>query len=93
VQCLHEIGAKEPLYHVVPEPQTPPAEAVEGETAETATTTEPPAEAVTTPPPADDEDPFGAEATEDAGVEAEAEAEAEMPADSAAEDEDPFGGT
>jgi outer membrane protein assembly factor BamB len=91
VQCLHEIGAKEPLYHVVPEPQAPPAEAVEGqpaETAETETTTEPPGEAVTTPP-ADGEDPFG-EASEDAG--AEAEAEAEMPADDAADEEDPFSG-
>jgi outer membrane protein assembly factor BamB len=95
VQCLHEIGAKEPLYHVVPEP--PPAEAVEGqpaEMAETEATTEPPAEAVTTPP-ADDEDPFGAAESEDAETEteAEAEAEAEMPADDAADTEDPFGGT
>jgi outer membrane protein assembly factor BamB len=89
VQCLHEIGAKEPIYHVAPEPQTPPAEAVEGqpaETAETETTTEAPAEAVTTPPPADDEDPFGAEAAEDPESEIEAEAEAEMPADDAADE-------
>jgi outer membrane protein assembly factor BamB len=97
VQCLHEIGAKEPKYHVVPEPETPPAEAVEGQPAETAemdTATEPPAEAVTTPP-ADDEDPFGGEASEGTETDTapEAEAEREMPADSAAEEEDPFGGT
>jgi outer membrane protein assembly factor BamB len=95
VQCLHEIGAKEPIYHVVPEPQTPPAEAVEGqpaETAETETTTEPPAEAVTTPPTADEADPFGTEAAEDTGAESEAEAEAETPAEGAANEDDPFGG-
>jgi outer membrane protein assembly factor BamB len=96
VQCLHEIGAKEPHYHVVPEPQNPPAEAVEGqpaEIAETQPTTEPPAETATTPPTADDEDPFGADAAGDASAEAETEAEPEMPAESAAGDEDPFGGT
>jgi outer membrane protein assembly factor BamB len=97
VQCLHEIGAKEPFYHVVPEPQTPAAVAAEGQpakTAQTETTTERPAETVTTPPTADDANPFGTEAAEeDAGAEAETEAEPETPADGAAAEEDPFGGT
>jgi outer membrane protein assembly factor BamB len=97
VQCLHEIGAKQPLYHVAPEPATPPADTAEGQSAGTAATTteEPPADAET-PPPTRDDDPFGADegidADAEAGVEAEAEAEAEMPADDADDDDDPFGG-
>jgi hypothetical protein len=91
VQCLHELGAEQPFYHVVPEPETPPAEAAEGqptETVEPETTPEPPADVT---PPADDEDPFGAEDPEDAAEEP--GAEAEMPGDDAAAEEDPFGGT
>jgi outer membrane protein assembly factor BamB len=79
VQCLHELGATQPLYHVVPEPETPPAEAADGESTEAAagqpaesaaseTSSEPPADAEAAPP-AEDDDPFGAEETEDAATE------------------------
>jgi outer membrane protein assembly factor BamB len=93
VQCLHEIGAKQSLYHVVPEPETPTAEAAEGQPAETPTAEQPAETEV--PAPTDDDDPFGADEPVDADAEVEADAEggaeAEMPADDAAEDEDPFG--
>jgi outer membrane protein assembly factor BamB len=96
IQCLHEIGAKQPLYHVAPEPVIPPQEESEGRPADTAATdaAEPTAEAQT-PAATDDDDPFGDDEAEDADAEVEAEAEdaaePEMPAEDAAEDEDPFG--
>ena len=88
VQCLHEIGAKEPLFHHPPEGgEQPEAAAGDAPVGEAAATDE--ALPATEPmPPADDEaDPFGtaddAEATE-----------AEMPADAdsfGVGGENPFG--
>ena len=89
VQCLHEIGAKEPLYHHPPETQQAPADdAVEPAADATAT---PPADAEAepvTPPPAEFDDPFGGLGETAAEDEAE-----EEPADAGAfgaDDEDPF---
>ena len=96
VQCLHEIGAKQPLYHVAREPETPPAETAEGQPADTATTTEEPAADAQMPAETEDDDPFGADegidADAEAAAETESEAEAEMPPDDAAEGDDPFEG-
>jgi outer membrane protein assembly factor BamB len=88
VQCLHEIGAKEPLIHNPPEAE--PADQPEGAPSdpaiEAATGSQPSIESQ--PPAADDEDPFAGEA-EDAAGPAE-----EMPAEEqpfGAGDENPFG--
>jgi outer membrane protein assembly factor BamB len=92
VQCLREIGAKEPLYHqpAATEPDQTPAEPGETQTTAPGTTeilsAEPGAEAA---PPADD-DPFGGAADADEAMDAE-----QQPVDDAGEfgvdDEDPFG--
>jgi hypothetical protein len=90
IQCLREIGAKEPLYHqpVVAEPSETPS----GTPAATETT-QPVPEAQAAPPP-DDEDPFR-DAPEDVEETMETdEVPAEQPMDDAGfgvEDENPFG--
>jgi len=88
VQCLHEIGAKEPLVHHPPEPEAEPAE----DAAEAATEPTEPADpdAEEAPPVDADVDPFGVMEDTDADDEPE-----DAPADAGGfgvDDEDPFGG-
>ncbi|MCI0334218.1 MAG: PQQ-binding-like beta-propeller repeat protein [Planctomycetes bacterium] len=82
VQCLHELGAKEPMYHRPKvEPQAPQAPTSEGQPVEPNATTRP-------QPPAD------VEAEAPADEEAAPAEESEMPAEESAagESEDPFNG-
>ncbi len=89
VQCLHEIGANEPLIHNPPEAE--PADGPEGTRADTAAVeavdeTQPTTEPM---PAADDEaDPFGSEAKDADTPEAEAPAEE---AEFGVDDTNPFG--
>jgi outer membrane protein assembly factor BamB len=88
VQCLHEIGAQEPIFHHPPETEEPPADEAAAPVVEPAS---PPADAEpeTPTPPAFDDDPFGA--MEEGDTE---EQPAEEPAEAgefgAEDDEDPF---
>jgi outer membrane protein assembly factor BamB len=94
VQCLHEIGTKEPLYHNPAPLETPETDSAADSSRRPATTDAeaPPTEEAAPPagatPAAEDEDPFGDDAD---AVEEPAEA---PPAenDFGVEEENPFGG-
>jgi outer membrane protein assembly factor BamB len=57
LQCLHEIGAKKPLYHNPP-PAVEPQAAPEAKPSTSATRESPPPQEAETPPAEEDENPF-----------------------------------
>jgi outer membrane protein assembly factor BamB len=89
VQCLQEIGAREPLYHNPPAKEAEPADTSAETTSEPAAAESSQPESDTAPPAAADDDPFGETDEADAAGEAD-----EAPADAGefgVDDDNPFG--
>jgi hypothetical protein len=95
VQCLHEIGAKQPLYHNPPpaeEPKAEPSEEPEDETTPSESTTPPAREEDETPPAEEEVDPFGGLGDAPADEAADEAGEPAQPEDGnfGVDDNDPF---